>query len=182
MSGNHVPVLHCKHLAGASEAVDDLVGYEQDAVPVADVPQHRPILVAWDGGAHGVGHGLGDHGGDGLRAVKLHELLDGVGAADGALRGCLSAPLAAVGIRLRPVDHPRERGLEVGGDASEKQDSAGGPVVGALSADDLVSPPVASPLVVGPGDLQRRLVGLRAAAHGKDPRQVAGADLRDLPG
>ena len=122
-----------EHLACSAEAVDYLVGYEEDAVAVADVAEHGPIFVAGDGSAHGGGDGFGDDGGYGLGAFVEDELFDGVGAEDGALGGGLSAEFASVGDGLGGVEHSGVCRLEVValgvGVSAEPDDAGGGSVV-----------------------------------------------------
>ena len=89
--------LAAEPLAGATEAGDDLVGDEQDAVLVADALDLGPVGVRGDDHAAGSLHGLADEGGDAPRP----DLLDPVGElARGAQPELGRRQLAAV---LEPV-------------------------------------------------------------------------------
>ena len=68
---HHAPVLGSEHPARAAEPGDHLVADEQDAAPVADLPDHRPVLGMGDVHARRCGDRLTDHGG--YRARTLVE-------------------------------------------------------------------------------------------------------------
>ena len=184
--GGDVPVLAGEHLAGASEAGDDFVGDEEAAVAVTDFPKHGPVVVGGDDGAVGAGDGLGDDGGDGLGALELDDILDGLDAELGAFLGGLAAVLTAVGVGLGAVEASGEEGFVVGlgkgGGASQGQGAEGCAVVGTLAADELGAQGFAYALEVGAGDFHGGLDGLGAAAGEEGAGEVAGGYLGDLLG
>ena len=60
--GLDAPVFQAPHPPGPSESGDHLVGDQQHAVPVADIPHHGPVLVARHRRAGGLCDGLADEG------------------------------------------------------------------------------------------------------------------------
>ena len=173
------------HLPVRPNPVATLVGYEQHAVPVADLPDHGPVLVAGHHGA-AVEHAdrLADERRDRVGAVEQDQVLDGLRASDGALGRRLAAQLAPHVVRLGRVDVPRigrlEVELRVSHVAAEEHHPAGRPVTRVPAADDLVASRLSVALVVCADDLQRCLVGLGAAGHRPGPLQAARRNLGQL--
>ena len=106
--GHHVrgdaPVLGGEHLARAAKSGDHLVGDEQAAVLVADLPQPGPIIVTGDRTPRRAGDGLGHHRAYGLRVLEFDHLFDRIHAEFSAFLGRLATELAAVGQRLGHVE------------------------------------------------------------------------------
>ena len=98
-------MLDGEHLAGPAETGDHLIGDQEDPVPVAYVPEHRPVVVAGYDAASGV-DGLCDDRRHGGGVVVDDELFDGLGTQDCALGGRLTAQFTAVGVGLRRVYQP----------------------------------------------------------------------------
>ena len=175
-------MVDAEHLARPAQTRRHLVGDEHDAVLVAYLAEHRPVVGA--GNDTVVRDRLGDDSRHRTWLVELDELLDGLRAAHRALRRREVARTAPVHVRLRRIQHPRIGRLivrrAVVGSRAEPLDEAQVPVIGAEPADDLVASRLAVAPVVGPGDLDRRLVGLAAAAHGERAIQRARRDFREL--
>ena len=74
------------HVPGASEAGDDLVDDEENAVPVADLPDDRPVFPRRGADAEGLLDRLADEGHDLARVLELDESLDVPGAGEVARR------------------------------------------------------------------------------------------------
>ena len=79
MSGRHAELLRGERRAGAAEAGDDLVEYQQDAVPVADLAQALQIALRRNQHAGRAGDRLDDDGGDGRGIVQRDEPLELIG-------------------------------------------------------------------------------------------------------
>ena len=176
------PMVDPEHLARPAQTRRHLVGDQHDTVLVAYLAEHRPVV----GARHHpvVRHRFRDQRRDRTWLVELDELLDGLRASHRALRRCEVAHTATVHVRLRRIQHPRVRRFVVCRamveSRAEPLDEAQVPVIGAEPADDLVAARFAVAPVVGPGDLDCRLVGLAAAAHGERAIQRARRDFREL--
>ena len=174
---HHVPMLYSEPPASPAKPAYDLVVDQQHPVLVADVADHRPVLVAGHRRARRDRNGLADESQHRLRPVEQDQVLHGPRAPLRAIRGRRAPQRAAVRVGLRRVDHARIGGLEVlplvYRGAAQPQHAPGRAVVGAFAADNLVPGRLAISVRVGPGNLQRRLVRLRAAADREDARQRA---------
>ena len=170
----------------STETGDHLVCYEQDAVPITDVPQHGPVFIPRNYCTLRQGHGLGDDGRDGLGPVEVDELLDRLGAPDGALGGSVSSELASIRVGLGSVHHAGVHGLEILSRrrciSTQPQDPPGRAVIGAPPAYHLIAPGLAPATMVRPGNLQRSLICLGPAADRKDTRQATRSDAGQLLG
>ena len=145
-------------------------------MPVADLADRLQVAVGRDDDPVRADDRLEDHGGDGVRALVLEDLLEVRPAgADRARVGMAGG--AAVGVRVEHAHDAGDAGL--GGPAprvaGQRDRAAGRAVVGAVARDDLV------PARVPAGELDRVLVRLGAAVREERHRQVAGRDLGEQP-
>ena len=185
--GRRAPVVEAEHAARPAEPGDHLVDDQEDAVAGADVAQRREVAV--------VGHldrlperdRLGDHGGHGVGPLAQDRALDVAGALERA-SAVDGAEAAAPGRRLGHVDEPRhERRERLArlGDAGRRHRAVRRAVVGAVAADDLHPVWPALTAVIGPNDLERRLVRLAArwSRRGRADRRPgrAGSAARRAP-
>src|SRR5262245_2715333 len=73
--GHHAPVVHGEPLPRAAEPGHDLVGDQQDPVPVAELAHALQVAAGWDQDAIGARHGLEDECGDRVRALEGDRLV-----------------------------------------------------------------------------------------------------------
>ena len=167
-------------VAEPAPRADDLVGDQQHAVPVADLPDPLEVAVLWNDAPTGVLHGLEDHRRDRVGALEQDPLLDGVGRPE---RVAILRP--AVGVRVRHVAAARRERLELrpqGGNARGGQRSEGRAVVGDLAGDDLGARALAAHAVVVARELPGRLHGLRPTRCEEHAVEVSGRERGDLRG
>ena len=159
--GRHVPVLRGEPAAGAVPGGLDLVGDQQRAVPAAQPPQLRPVVVGRDDDAAVALDRLGDHGRDRLapqqalqrgQAFRVPRTRDGVG---------------------------RHQRVRVGSPHVQAGDAHGplGPAVQAVVQIDALLPSGGQR-----GQQQRALVGLAAAGAEEAAAQAGRRHFGDRPG
>ena len=169
-----VPVLAREPAAGPAEARHHLVEDEQDPVAVAHLADRLEVAVRRRDDAVRPGHGLQEHRGDGLRPLVLEDLLEVRRArADRARIGMPGG--AAVRVRVEHADDAGHPGLvrpppRVAG---QRDSAERGPVVRAITRDDLVPPRVQ------PRELDRVLVRLGTRVREERHREIARRDLRE---
>ena len=173
-----VPVaLGAEVVAEPAERADHLVGDQQHAVPVADLPDPLEVAGRRREAAAGVLHGLQVDRRDRLGSLTEDGPLDLVRGPDAErLQVVAHERGGPVEVGVRHPDaargHRLERVLDVG-QAGDGQRAHRGPVVGDLAADHLVPFGLAGQLEVLLGELPGRLDGLRAAGGEEHPVQVA---------
>ena len=180
MSAVDAPVVEPEHAPGAAEAGDHLVDDQQHAVARADVAQRREVAVVRHLDRLPERDRLGDDGGDGVGPLAQDRPLDVAGALE-RTAALARAEAAAPGRRLGHVDEPRhERRERLArlGDAGRRHRAVRRAVVGAVAADDLDPAGPAQAAVVGPHDLERRLVGLTPGRAEEEERVVDGDERR----
>jgi hypothetical protein len=162
--------LRAERVPEPAEAADDLVGDEQRPAAVGDLPQALPVAVGRHEAAAGVLHGLGDDD-----AHVLGPRL-GDGALDVRERVVDLRPVRVRRGRVVGLDRGRAERLLHTGHAGERQRPERDAVVGHPAGDGLRALVLAAREVHLPGDLPRRLDGLRAAAG-----EERAAQARQLP-
>ncbi len=171
--GNDVPVLHPEHPTGATEPGDDLVGDQQDPVPLQDRVDGGPVVVGRDHQPGRQRDRLGDHRRDPLGADLGDRRLERRDVGGG------------VAGRLADVDEPRDHRAEVGPVdrvAGGAHAGHGHPVVAVLAGEDHRAVLVAAQRLVAAGDLDRRVVGVRAADREEEPLDPRRGDPRQVVG
>ncbi len=160
-----IPVLAGEHLAGASKAIENLVGDQQDAVPITDLSHGGPVVRRRHPHAERNGDRLGDQCGHGLGTLGNDRRLEGLRGAQADF-GCLPAVLfGSVWIWARNVDAVRNqwlKGLAVRRQPADAECAERESVVGPDSADDLRALGRPAQSVVLAGHLEGRLHGLGA--------------------
>ena len=124
----------------ASEGADDLVGDQQHAVAIADLP--HPLEVARRRGeaAAGVLHGLEVHGRDRVRTLPEDGPLYFVRRPPAEGNLVIGEDRGPVEVRVGHLDGAAHQGFEGGlevRDPGDRQGAHGRPVVGDVTADDL---------------------------------------------
>src|SRR5438876_1505179 len=153
------PVVYRELRAGTAEAAHDFVRDEKDAVLPADVDDARPVAGGRDDRPGCAAHdGLGDKGGDGVRAFTEDDLFESIrrlpsavlrGAAEGALQAIVRADFWEV----------EEKGLvsfPTGRMAAYRESRERDAVIRGLPADDLPALGAARADVMQAGESQRR--------------------------
>jgi hypothetical protein len=170
-------------VAEAAEARDDLVGAEEDVVPVAELAHPAPVAGRRRERTPGVLHRLHDHHRNRARPGRVDRVLELLEEQGGELLlGLLLGPVVAV--RVPNVVDPRHERLErvpESRDPVDRQGSHRRAVVGDV-ARDCLPPPLRLPSsgVVLARELPGRLDRLRAARAEEDAVEVARRDLRHL--
>ena len=171
-------------LAETSEAGDDLVEDEDDAVAVADLSDHWPVVFGRHDTTQRLRDRLTDDGRYRVRPLANNRLLDGERGELTALLGRRGVEFAAVEMRRGNVYRARGLGLVVGareaGVLAEPHRAIRRAVIRPAAGDHLVSAFFAHPHVVGLGEFESRFVGLRTALTEEGPRQVARRQICDL--
>ena len=171
-------------LAETSEAGDDLVEDEDDAVAVADLSDHWPVVFGRHDTTQRLRDRLTDYGRYRVRPLANNRLLDRQRGKLPALLGRSGVEFAAIEVRSGNVDGARGLGLVVGareaGVLAEPHRAIRRAVIRPAPRDHLVSAFFAHPHVVSLGQLQRRFIRLRTALTEEGPRQVAGGEVCDL--
>jgi hypothetical protein len=165
--------------AEAAEGADHLVGHQEHAVAVADLP--HPLEVAGGRGeaTARVLHRFEEHRRNGVGALPQNGPLDVVGALEGA-RGARCAERAAISIGVLHVDAAGHQRLEQASNfchTGERERPHGGAVVGGLAGDRLVTLRLATGGVVLAGQLPCRLDRLAAAGGEEHTIEVARGQL-----
>ena len=170
-----------EHLAGAAEAVDDLVHDQQHAVLVADLAQPLPVFRRRDVQTIRGRNRLTDDGRDRLRSLIDDFLLDIIGAHDVA-RFALKTEVVPIVVRRRSVIDTVHERAEVGlvAHGGEAQRAHRHAVVAATARDDLVALREATHGLDLLGDLDRALNRLGATGAEVDAIQIAGCERREL--
>ena len=169
--GRDAERLRAPPIARARKAADHLVGDEGDVV----LGQHRLHLgeIGLGGNEHAARahHRLGDEGGDRVRPLLLDHRLEVPGEAGRVLLlGLAGFGIFAV-VRTIGVEDARHRQVEVGVEDRQPRQAGGGnggAVVGPLARDDLLLLRPPDRVVVVPGNLDLRVVGLRARVGEED--------------
>ena len=182
--GLGVDDLGAEPFAETSEAGDDLVEDEDDAVAVADLSDHGPVVFGRHDTTQRLRNRLPDDGRYRVGPFADDGLLDGERGELPALLRRRGVEFAAVEVRRGNVHRARGLGLVVGareaGVLAEPHRAIRRAVIRPAAGDHLVSAFFAHPHVVGLGQLQRRFVGLGTALTEERPRQVARRQICDL--
>ena len=172
-------MLSGEHLAGAAKPGYHLVADHYHAVLVADLADARPVARIRDLNAVGSGDRLTDEGGDHVRTLMQNGPLQLFGALHVRMR-------SAIAVRVANVDVARHQRAIVawpgGSGSAQGHARVSSSVIGATSADDLPAVRLTVVLVIGLGDLQGRLHGLRSAAREVDPGLLVRRQARDFRG
>ena len=152
--------------AKTTEARDDLVKDQQDAVFAADLAQAGEIAFGRDDHAGRALHRLDNDCGDIAGIVQCHDPFEFVRQMQAPL-GLTArvAHLAGVeGVRqmVDARDHQRREHLAVGRNAAHRNAAHADAMIGALAADDARAGGIASRAVVGDGNLEGGIDSLRA--------------------
>ena len=171
--------------AGAAEAGDHLVEYQQDAVPVADLAQALEVAARRDQHAGGAGDRLDDHRGDVGGIVQRDSRSSSSASSRAVLRRPREKAFApgracAAGDRRRAA--ARRPDLAVRRDAAHRDAAEAHAVVAALAADQARARAFAAHAVVGERDLQRRVDRLGAGVGEEHVIEALGRDLHQLIG
>ena len=174
----HAPVVDGEPLADAAEADHDLVGDHEDPVLVAELAHAGQVAVRRDQHAVGPHHRLEHDGGDGGRALHLHDGAQVVERPLGLLGVGRRVERGAVGVRAEEVDDPVGAHLAVPAArlAGHGDRGAGGAVVAAVGGEHLVAAGVVARHAHGV------LVRLGAAAREEHLVEVARGALGDQAG
>ena len=176
-------VLRRERCAEPSEAGDDLVEHEQDAVLRADFAQALQVAPGRYEHAGRARHRLHDHGGDGARVVQGDEALEllrkvcapsGFAARVGVVREVVRVRQVVDARQLRAeelavVDHAPD------GDAAEAH-----AVITAFAPDEARARAFTSHPVIREGDLERRVDGLRSGVREEHVVESVGEPVHDL--
>ena len=174
--------LRAEVVAQPAERADHLVGDEQHAVAVADLPDPLEVPGRRREAAAGVLHRLQEDGGHRLRALAQDGPLDLVGgpqAERGQVVGDEPRRAVEVGVRYPdPAGRQRLEWLLDRGQPGDGQRAHRGAVVGDVPAEHLVPAGLAGRLEVLLGQLPGGLHRLGAAGGEEHPVQVAGGQRR----
>ena len=176
--GQVVVALAAEHRAEPAERADHLVGHEQHAVPVADLPHAREVAVGWNQTAARVLYRLQEHRGDRLRSFEDDALLDLVGDREHE-RLFIVLEVVSPTVGVGDVHCARRERFErcaQRGDARDGERAKGGAVVGGAARDHLVPLALADGAEILAGQLPRRLHRLRPTTGEEHSRQVAGGE------
>ena len=164
-------------VAEPAERADHLVGDQEDAVGVADLPHPREVAGRRREAAAGVLHRLQEHRRDRLRALAQDGPLDLVGGPPAEVRDVVGNEVGGpVEVRVRhphPAGRQRLEGILDVGQPGDGQRAHRCAVVGDVTAEHLVPLRLAGQLEVLLGQLPGRLHGLGAAGGEEDPVEVA---------
>ena len=183
----HAEVLRAERGAEATEAGDDLVEDQQDAVPGADLAQPLQVALGRDQHPSRPRDRLDDHRGDVAGVVQRDQALELLGEV-GAVLG-LAADIGVPGevVRVRQVVHTRQTGAEplaVVHDAADRDAAEAHAVIAAFTADEAGARAFAAGAVVGERDLERGVDGFGTGVREEDVieplREPAGHCVREL--
>ena len=166
MSGHVTELVAREHRAQPAEGADDLVRYEQDVVPVADLADSLEVTGRGREATAGVLHGLEEDAGDRVGALHLDGELDLVGGPPAERLEVVAVLGGAVEVRVGNLVRTGDERLEVllrVGDAGDRQRSLRGAVIGDRATDHLVLHRLADELEVLLGQLPGGLDRLAAA-------------------
>ncbi len=180
--GNHAIAFRRKREAEPSEAGDDLIEDQQDAVFIADRPQ--PLEIALRGRQHAgrARHRLNDDGRDGGGIVQRRDPFEIIGEVRAPLGLALGEGLgvAVVGVRqMVDAGEQRPEELAVVDDAADRDAAEADPVIAALAADQAGTGALAAHVMIGERDLERGVDRLRAGIAEEHMIEIAGRQRRD---
>ena len=179
--GFHPPMTEGEPFAGAPEAGDDLVGDQQNAVAVADLPQTGEVSGGRDDDAAGTHDGFADDGGDGIGTVFENCVLHGVRRADAGV--AVARPAVRVWRQhLVKMRHHGAEHLLVAGQAGGAHGRHGHAVVPIAARDDFHLVRLTHALPVVAGEFKGGFIGLRAAGGEIGSRHVAVGQAHDAFG
>ncbi len=183
------PALRGEGLAHATEAGDDLIEDQQDAVLGGDLAQPLQIAHRRQDDPGRAGHRLDDHRGDVLRAMQHHQPFQFIGALHAVLRQAAAEGIALQIEGVRQVidtwQH-RAEGATVVGHAADRHAAETDAMIGQLAANQPRARALTDGALIGQGDLQRGIRRFRSGVGEEHPVQAIGADggelLRQLEG
>ena len=175
--GLDVPVLQAEPPPGTPESGDHLVGYQQQAVLVADLAEQRKVVNRRHDHTAGALHRLRHDGGHGLRTRFQHDLLQGlhVSHSGGALAGI------AVRVGRGSVQESRREWFETLPEVGQARGARGSvrkAVIVASPRDDVHTIRFRAQLPVEPGDLVSGVVRFGASGGEIGHLEIARRQLR----
>ena len=183
--GHDLEAVGAERLAGSPKGADDLVEDQHDVVAVADLAQTLQVALWRHQATVGTGNRLDDASGDGLGAVQVDEALQVVGELNTPGLGLAARELVIRQhgmAQMADAGQSGAKGLFVVDHAGHRDAAEVDAMVGALAADEARALPLAARTMVGQGDLQRRIDGLRAGVHEEHVVDVAGREGRKPTG
>ena len=176
----HVEVLRAERRAESTEARDDFVEDQQDAVLVADRAQPLQVTLRRQEYAGGACYRLDDHSCDRRSVVQRDQALQIVREMRAPLGHATRERVVLEVVRVTQVIDARQQRAEelaVVDHAADRRAAEADAVVALLASDEPLTRAFAAQPVIGDGDLQRRVDGLGAGVREEHVIDVAGREL-----
>ena len=181
----HAEPFRRRGITQATEAGDDLIEDQQDAVLVADFAQTLQIALRRHQNARRPGHRFHHDGGDGRRVVQRHQTLQIIGEMRAVFRLALREGIVFHIMRMADVVHAGQQRAEIHpvlDDPADGNTAEADTVIAAFATDQAGPCALAPCALIGQRDLQRRIAGFGPGIGKEDMIQIAGEHVAQTAG